>query len=109
MEVSSNTSSRLRVLSRHLTSAQSPASPPALRRKLTKTLIANRGEIAIRIAHAAAVLGIETVGVYHPVDAASLHTRAVSVAVELSGQTLQAGTPPLRSAALPSGALPLVL
>ena len=104
MEVSSNTSSRLRVLSRHLTSAQSPASPPALRRKLKKTLIANRGEIAIRVAHAAAVLGIETVGVYHPVDAASLHTRAVSVAVELSGQTLQAGTPPLRSAALPSAA-----
>ena len=104
MEVSSSSTSRLRVLSRHLTSAQSPASLPALRRKLTKTLIANRGEIAIRIAHAAAVLGIETVGVYHPVDAASLHTRAVSVAVELSDQTLQAGTPLLRSAALPSAA-----
>ena len=40
-----------------------------------RVLIANRGEIAIRIAKAAASLGIESVSVYAPVDALSLHTR----------------------------------
>ena len=40
-----------------------------------RVLIANRGEIAIRIAKAAAVLGVESVSVYAPVDSASLHTK----------------------------------
>ncbi|MCZ6853806.1 MAG: ATP-grasp domain-containing protein [Gammaproteobacteria bacterium] len=40
-----------------------------------RVLISNRGEIAIRIAKAAASLGMETVGVYAPIDALSLHTR----------------------------------
>jgi acetyl/propionyl-CoA carboxylase alpha subunit len=34
-----------------------------------RVLIANRGEIAIRIAKAAAALGVESVGVYAAVDA----------------------------------------
>jgi acetyl/propionyl-CoA carboxylase alpha subunit/acetyl-CoA carboxylase carboxyltransferase component len=42
---------------------------------LEKLLIANRGEIAVRIARAAAELGIATVAVYTPDDAASLHVR----------------------------------
>lgn len=50
---------------------------------LSRVLIANRGEIAIRIAKAAAGLGIETVGVYAPVDAMSLHTRYTDESVEL--------------------------
>ncbi|MDH4145166.1 MAG: hypothetical protein OEY23_08355, partial [Acidimicrobiia bacterium] len=33
-----------------------------------RVLIANRGEIAIRIARAAASLGMESVAVYPPVD-----------------------------------------
>jgi acetyl/propionyl-CoA carboxylase alpha subunit/acetyl-CoA carboxylase carboxyltransferase component len=40
-----------------------------------RLLIANRGEIAIRIARTAAELGIETVAVHSRDDAASLHTR----------------------------------
>ncbi|HEY1560536.1 MAG TPA: biotin carboxylase N-terminal domain-containing protein [Caulobacteraceae bacterium] len=39
-------------------------------------LIANRGEIAIRIARAAAELGIETTAVFAGGDGASLHVRA---------------------------------
>ena len=42
---------------------------------LNRVLISNRGEIAIRIAKAASTLGIESVGVYAPVDNLSLHTR----------------------------------
>ena len=48
-----------------------------------RVLIVNRGEIAIRIAKAAAALRIESVGVYAPVDALSLHTRLVTEAREL--------------------------
>ena len=40
-----------------------------------RVLIANRGEIAIRIAKAASALDIESVGVYAPADSLSLHTR----------------------------------
>jgi acetyl/propionyl-CoA carboxylase alpha subunit/acetyl-CoA carboxylase carboxyltransferase component len=49
-----------------------------------RVLIANRGEIAIRIARAAAALGIETVGVYAPADALSLHTRVATQAHALA-------------------------
>ena len=48
--------------------------------ELKRVLIANRGEIAIRIANAAAALGLESVAVYAPADARSLHTRAATVA-----------------------------
>jgi len=50
-----------------------------------RVLIANRGEIARRIATAAAGLGIESVGVFAAVDADSLHAASVDVARELSG------------------------
>ena len=46
--------------------------------RFKRVLVSNRGEIAIRIAKAASTLGIETVGVYAPADALSLHTRMVS-------------------------------
>jgi acetyl/propionyl-CoA carboxylase alpha subunit/acetyl-CoA carboxylase carboxyltransferase component len=50
---------------------------------LKRVLIANRGEIAIRIARAASHLGIETVAVYAPADALSLHTRLADDAREI--------------------------
>ena len=51
-----------------------------------RVLIANRGEIAIRIAKAAASLGIETVGIYSHDDAQNLHTRQVDIALALDGE-----------------------
>ena len=50
-----------------------------------RVLIANRGEIAIRIAKAASALGIDSVGVYAPVDALSLHTRFTTESSEIGG------------------------
>ncbi len=53
---------------------------------LKKLLIANRGEIAIRIAQAAAELGIATVGIHSEDDAASLHVRRVDEVQALNGR-----------------------
>ena len=50
-----------------------------------RVLIANRGEIAIRIARAASGLGVESVSVYAPADALGLHVRATTQAVALTG------------------------
>jgi acetyl/propionyl-CoA carboxylase alpha subunit/acetyl-CoA carboxylase carboxyltransferase component len=51
----------------------------------TRLLIANRGEIAIRIAHTAAELDIRSVMLYSQDDAASLHIQAADEAVALTG------------------------
>jgi acetyl/propionyl-CoA carboxylase alpha subunit/acetyl-CoA carboxylase carboxyltransferase component len=48
-------------------------------------LIANRGEIAVRIARTAAEMGLETVAVFSEDDAASLHIRKTDRAVALAG------------------------
>src|SRR5215475_2851566 len=53
---------------------------------LKRLLIANRGEIAIRIAEAAAELGLFTVGVPSQDEGASLHVRRVDEAVALKGK-----------------------
>ena len=52
---------------------------------LSSLLIANRGEIAIRIARAAAELGLRTVAVFSDDDAQSLHTRKTDEALPLGG------------------------
>ena len=53
-------------------------------------LIANRGEIAIRIAQACADLGIRSVAVYAEDDGTCLHTRKVDLAVPLAGRGVAA-------------------
>ncbi|HEY0195563.1 MAG TPA: biotin carboxylase N-terminal domain-containing protein, partial [Kofleriaceae bacterium] len=50
---------------------------------LNKLLIANRGEVAVRVAQAATELGIATVAVYAEDDVRSLHLRRASEAVAL--------------------------
>lgn len=52
---------------------------------MKKLLIANRGEIAIRVAATAAEMGITTVAIYPEDDAASLHTRRTDEARLLKG------------------------
>ena len=54
-------------------------------RRFDKLLIANRGEIAIRIARAAGELGLPTVAVHSKDDAASLHVRHADESVALDG------------------------
>ncbi len=52
---------------------------------IRRLLIANRGEIAIRIARAAAEMGIATVAVFAEDDARSLHVRRADEALPLQG------------------------
>ncbi len=52
---------------------------------LTKLLVANRGEIAVRIIRGAAELGLGTVVVYSEDDSASLHTTVADTARSLTG------------------------
>lgn len=54
--------------------------------RISTVLIANRGEIAIRIARAAAELGMRTVTVFSEDDAQSLHIRKVDEACPLHGR-----------------------
>ena len=60
----------------------SPTSTP-----IDTLLIANRGEIAVRIARTAHRLGMSTVGVYSEADRDALHVDAVDIAVALGGST----------------------
>ena len=51
----------------------------------TKILIANRGEIACRVAATAKRLGIQTVAVYADADADAMHVKACDEAVHIGG------------------------
>jgi acetyl-CoA carboxylase biotin carboxylase subunit len=64
-------------------------------RLFRKLLIANRGEIAVRIIRACQEMGIATVAVYSDADARSLH-------VALAGEAVYIGPPPPRESYLRS-------
>lgn len=51
----------------------------------TKILIANRGEIAVRIARTARRMGIETIAVYSEADAQAMHVKAADRAFPIGG------------------------
>lgn len=54
-----------------------------------RVLIANRGEIAIRIARAAASLGVDSVAIFTRADSLSLHTKLAGSAREISGDAVR--------------------
>ncbi|MBV1908087.1 MAG: carbamoyl-phosphate synthase large subunit, partial [Kangiellaceae bacterium] len=55
-----------------------------------RILIANRGEIAIRITQSLSVMGVVSVAVYAEDDALSLHTKKADIAFPLKGQGVKA-------------------
>jgi hypothetical protein len=55
-----------------------------------KLLVANRGEIAIRIFRSAADLGMGTIAIYPGDDSASLHVEKADVALALPGRGAEA-------------------
>ena len=57
---------------------------------MKKLLIANRGEIAIRIARAALDAGLRSLAIYAPEDAHSLHRRRADEALPLEGRGVRA-------------------
>jgi acetyl-CoA/propionyl-CoA carboxylase biotin carboxyl carrier protein len=55
--------------------------------KITKVLIANRGEIAVRIIRAAKDAGIKTVAIYADQDRDAMHSRMADESYALNGQS----------------------
>ena len=54
---------------------------------ISKVLVANRGEIAIRVMRTVCEMGLASVAVHHRVERNAAHVRAADEAVELTGET----------------------
>ncbi|KAI7781676.1 hypothetical protein LA080_014442 [Diaporthe eres] len=64
------------------------ATVPAPERRITLVLIANRGEIAVRIIKTLRKMNIKSVAIYADNDAESAHVRDADVALRLQGSTV---------------------
>lgn len=62
-----------------------PLKIDAVGREISRILVANRGEIAVRIIYAAREMGIETVAIYSEADENSLHVQLADYSVRIGG------------------------
>ncbi len=67
------------------TTATTPVTPTTPRPPLRRVLVANRGEIALRVFRACREMGIATVAIFTDLDEAAPHVRAADDAVRVSG------------------------